>query len=78
MKLEDDFDGEELKEGCWRFIDSTLENVTVFTLDNKYTQKGAMLVRPRPMCPQPKILGCCIPWTKYPLAIVPLTEPSHP
>ncbi len=31
-----------------------------------------MLVHPRP-----KILGCCIPWTKCPLAILPLTEPSH-
>ncbi len=30
------------------------------------------------MCPQAKILGCCLPWTKYPLAILPLTEPSHP
>jgi hypothetical protein len=39
---------------------------------------GAMLVRPRPMCPRPKILGCCIPWTKCPLAIMPLTEQSHP
>ncbi len=37
-----------------------------------------MLVHPRPMCPRPKILGCCIPWTKCPLAILPLTEPSHP
>ncbi len=39
---------------------------------------GAMLVRPRPVCPRPKILGCCIPWTKCPLAILPLTKPSHP
>jgi hypothetical protein len=23
-----------------------------------------------------EILGCCIPWTKYPLAILPLTVPS--
>ncbi len=30
------------------------------------------------MCPRPKILGCCIPWTKFPLANLPLTEPSHP
>jgi hypothetical protein len=44
-------------------------------LQNK---KGAMLVRPRPMCPRPKILGCCIPWKKCPLTILPLTEPSHP
>ncbi len=36
-----------------------------------------MLVHPRPMCPRPKILGCCIPWTKCSLSIVPLTEPSH-
>jgi hypothetical protein len=42
------------------------------------TIRGAMLVRPRPMCPRPKILGCCIPWTKWPLANLPLTEPSHP
>jgi hypothetical protein len=34
---------------------------------------GAMLIHPRP-----KILGCCIPWTKCPLAVLPLTEPSHP
>ncbi len=39
---------------------------------------GAMLVRPWPMCPRLKILGCCIPWIKCPLAILPLTEPSHP
>ncbi len=39
---------------------------------------GAMLVRPWSMCPRPKILGCCIPWTKCPLAILPLTEPSLP
>ncbi len=38
----------------------------------------AMLVHPRPMCPRPKILGCCIPWTNCPFAILPLTEPSHP
>jgi hypothetical protein len=37
-----------------------------------------MLVHPRPMCPRPKILGCSIPWTKCPLAILTLTEPSHP
>ncbi len=36
------------------------------------------LVRPRPMCPRPKILGFRIPWTKCPLSILPLTEPSHP
>ncbi len=40
--------------------------------------RGAMLVHPRPMCPRPKILGCCILWTKCPLAILPLTEPSLP
>jgi hypothetical protein len=43
-----------------------------------YWELGAMLVHPRPLCPRPKILGCCIPWTKCPLAILPLTEPSHP
>ncbi len=37
-----------------------------------------MLVHPRPMCPRPKILGCCIPRTKCPLANLPLTKPSHP
>ncbi len=37
-----------------------------------------MLVHPWPMCPRPKILGCCIPWTMCPLANLPLTEPSHP
>ncbi len=30
------------------------------------------------MCPRPKILGCCIPWTKCPLSNLPLTKPSHP
>jgi hypothetical protein len=45
---------------------------------NRKTVLSAMLVRPRPMCPRPKILGCCIPWTKLPLAILPLTEPFHP
>ncbi len=39
---------------------------------------GAMLVHPRPMCPRPKILGCCIAGTKCPLANLPMTEPSHP
>ncbi len=39
---------------------------------------GAMLVHPRSMCPRPKILGFCIPWTKCPLANLPLIEPSHP
>ncbi len=37
-----------------------------------------MLVHPRLMCTPPKILGCCIPWTKCPLSIWPLTKPSHP
>jgi hypothetical protein len=27
---------------------------------------------------RPNILRCCIPWTKYPLTVLPLTEPSHP
>jgi hypothetical protein len=44
----------------------------------RYNLVGAMLARPRPMFPRPKILGCCIPWTKFPLAILPLTKPSHP
>ncbi len=30
------------------------------------------------MCPQPKILGCCAPWTKRPLDILPLTNVSRP
>jgi hypothetical protein len=47
-------------------------------LAGAYTEGGAMLVRPRPMCPRPKILGYCIPWTKCPLTNLPLTEPSHP
>ncbi len=29
------------------------------------------------MCPQPKILGCCPPWTKRPLDIVSLTDVSR-
>jgi hypothetical protein len=33
---------------------------------------------PRPMCPRPKILGCCAPGTKSPLDIVPLTDVSRP
>jgi hypothetical protein len=33
---------------------------------------------PRPMCPQPKILGCCAPGTKRPLDIVSLTDVSRP
>ncbi len=32
----------------------------------------------RPMCPRPKILGCCAPWTKRPLDIVSLTDVSRP
>ncbi len=30
------------------------------------------------MCPRPKILGCCAPWTKHPLDIVSLTHVSWP
>ncbi len=33
---------------------------------------------PRLMCPRPKILGCCAPWTKRPLDIVSLTDVSRP
>jgi hypothetical protein len=33
---------------------------------------------PRPMCPRPKILGCCAPGTKRPLDIVSLTDVSRP
>jgi hypothetical protein len=49
-----------------------------FLPKHSHRKNGAMLVHPRQMCPRPKILGCCIPWTKCPLAILPLTEPSHP
>ncbi len=36
-------------------------------------------VSPSPTDVSPtEILGCCIPWTKCPFAILPLTEPSHP
>ncbi len=38
----------------------------------------AGLMCPRPMCPRPKILGCCAPWTKRSLDIVPLTDVSRP
>jgi hypothetical protein len=37
----------------------------------------AGLMCPRPMCPRPKILGCCAPWTKRPLDIVSLTDVSR-
>ncbi len=37
----------------------------------------AGLMCPRPMCPRPKILGCCAPWTKPPLEIVSLTDVSR-
>jgi hypothetical protein len=43
MKLKDDFDGEEIKKkGCWRFIDSTIENVTFFTLDKQMYTKDKL------------------------------------
>ncbi len=38
----------------------------------------AGLMCPRPMCPRPKILGCCAPGTKRPLDIVSLTDVSRP
>jgi hypothetical protein len=38
----------------------------------------AGLMCPRWMCPRPKILGCCVPRTKCPLDIVPLTDVSRP
>ncbi len=38
----------------------------------------AGLMCPRPMCPRPKIIGCCAPWTKGPLDIVSLTDVSRP
>jgi len=36
----------------------------------------AMSICPRPMCPWPKFLWYCVPWTKRPLDIVSLTKPS--
>ena len=41
-----------------------------------FLQTGLMC--PRPMCPRPKILGCCAPGTKRPLDIVSLTDVSRP
>ncbi len=41
-------------------------------------QYDAGLMCPRPMCPRPKILGGCAPWTKRPLDIVSLTDVSRP
>jgi hypothetical protein len=38
----------------------------------------AGLMCPRPMCPRPKVLGCCTPWTKCPLDIMSLTDVSRP
>ncbi len=43
-----------------------------------HTHLDAGLMCPQPMCPWPKILGCCAPWTKQPLDIVPLTNVSRP
>ncbi len=37
----------------------------------------AGLMCPWPMCPRPKVLGCCAPWTKRPLDIVSLTDVSR-
>ncbi len=42
------------------------------------TRIDAGLMCPRPMCPRPKILGCCAPGTKRPLDIVSLTDASRP
>jgi hypothetical protein len=38
----------------------------------------AGLMCPQLMCPWPKVLGCCTPWTKRPLDIMPLTDVSQP
>jgi hypothetical protein len=43
---------------------------TICTLDN--TSDAGL------MCPRPKVLGCCAPWTKRPLDIVSLTDVSRP
>ena len=43
-----------------------------------FVDADAGLMCPRPMCPRPKILGCCAPWTKCPLDIVSLTNVSRP
>jgi hypothetical protein len=56
---------------------ATVDQLIILTVPFWYFL-GAMLVHPRLMCPRPKILGCCIPWTKCPLTILPLTERSHP
>ncbi len=43
-----------------------------------YTARSyAGLMCPRPMCPRPKILGFCAPWTKPPLDVS-LTDVSRP
>ncbi len=48
------------------------------TACTEHTEFDAGLMCPRPMCPWPKILGCCAPWTNRPLHIVPLTDVSRP
>ncbi len=68
---------EEIIGSSWPILKEPSHQISV-----KLAKHGklfpTMVVRPRPMCPRPKILGCCIPWTKCPLSILPLTEPSHP
>ncbi len=50
-----------------------------YTVEGKRLRGGdAGLMCPRPMCPRPKILGCCAPGTKRPLDIVSLTDVSRP
>jgi hypothetical protein len=74
------------KEKSWRLLPTLMISWEVAMRSRapansclaRRTWMGAVLVRPRPMCPRPKILGCCIPWTKCSLAIVPLTKQSHP
>ncbi len=54
-----------------RTTDEMSPNTTLYT----FTDAGLMC--PPPMCPRPKILGCCASWTKHPLDIVPLIDVSH-
>jgi len=50
--------------------------LTISGGDMRGTDAGLMC--PRPMCPRPKVLGCCTPWTKCPLDIMSLTDVSRP
>ncbi len=55
-----------------------LSLATICVWTRRYVAMDAGLMRPRPMCPRPKILGCCAPWTKPPLDNVSLTDVSRP